>query len=713
MMHIRKWLRILINRSLVLGTIDRPSVHDLVLDFTVAQHSADELCLQHGCVVNAFRDTRPADAFGRRRFDKSVSRDPLCIYVCDEVGHHATVVCQRDTGQELGLSWLADTPQDAIVMAAAKALGVKRLLSLAESAESTKDWWLAARHYSILQAVTQDIEGAAAAYVPCSKALDALEKVLSDSQSQSESESESVDEVILRTLNIWLQSIPENQHEELVAHIQGSEVEKRNPVGGATIKLVKTPGLLVQGNLLECVEIMYNVFSSLTVASRTHAIEETRYTTGIMAFNAPNWAALYPLAADFSWDVWCGEGGCDLILAAKQYDFDRDHRALIEGFWGDLFIWSGGAAGPLAMHWGDITSANDNLAMALAVLRGPVKNQEHLTGEAVGIVFMAGAIPCMCYHCHMAVDHRTEITAFMSDWGLNWHDVDEAVDAMAAMLPFVRNRGADTAPDMQTVSSEYCAWWAKTGWYLCAAEPGVSAAEVAESLPSIDDILASNPLEPCSLLSNCEFSNLFVNVGCVWEKIGRHAEALSYATAALENDLAHCGAIAPSVRVFAHMLQGRSHAALGNTKAAADAFEAAVELAQKYELWLLQALALKDLKLLVFDGLGHRDHGSRRLGEVLRLLVGPAEVMTPLMDGLDAGELMRLPPPDAGYQVAFEQQEEEEDQVDLVLRLGLSVPSLRALRAELSAMKVKALKQRAREFGAKKTGVLFFCGVFI
>eukprot|EP01052_Picozoa_sp_SAG31_P019382 SAG31_NODE_1409_length_8471_cov_12.764931_5_plen_336_part_00 len=32
MLHLRKWLRILISRSLVLGTVDRPSVHDLVRD---------------------------------------------------------------------------------------------------------------------------------------------------------------------------------------------------------------------------------------------------------------------------------------------------------------------------------------------------------------------------------------------------------------------------------------------------------------------------------------------------------------------------------------------------------------------------------------------------------------------------------------------------------------------------------------------------------
>ena len=34
-LHIRKWLKMLIDRSLVLGTVDCASLHDLVLDFTI------------------------------------------------------------------------------------------------------------------------------------------------------------------------------------------------------------------------------------------------------------------------------------------------------------------------------------------------------------------------------------------------------------------------------------------------------------------------------------------------------------------------------------------------------------------------------------------------------------------------------------------------------------------------------------------------------
>ena len=78
-------------------------------------------------------------------------------------------------------------------------------------------------------------------------------------------------------------------------------------------------------------------------------------------------------------------------------------------------------------------------------------------------------------------------------------------------------------------------------------------------------------------------------------------------------------------------LQGRALAALGQTSAAAAAFERAAHEAHTYGLWLLEAFALRDLKLLVLDDLGHGDHGSRRLGAVLGLLSSPASELTPLL----------------------------------------------------------------------------------
>ena len=42
----------------------------------------------------------------------------------------------------------------------------------------------------------------------------------------------------------------------------------------------------------------------------------------------------------------------------------------------------------------------------------------------------------------------------------------------------------------------------------------------------------------------------------------------------------------------------------------------------------------------LLDGMGHGEHASRRLGAVLRRLKGPASMLSELLEGLDAAELM-------------------------------------------------------------------------
>ena len=154
-MHIRKWLRILLNRSLVLGTIDRPSVHDLVLDFAVAQQSADALRENHRAIVNTFREARPADAHGRHKFTASQRDSAMCAYVTTEISYHLRkgwqLPMERDALAMTG--WLGDVPQDEIVVAAGSVLGIDRLAAAAQRAEADGDPWLAARYYSVVSIV--------------------------------------------------------------------------------------------------------------------------------------------------------------------------------------------------------------------------------------------------------------------------------------------------------------------------------------------------------------------------------------------------------------------------------------------------------------------------------------------------------------------------------------------------------------------------------
>ena len=182
--------------------------------------------------------------------------------------------------------------------------------------------------------------------------------------------------------------------------------------------------------------------------------------------------------------------------------------------------------------------------------------------------------------------------------------------------------------------------------------------------------------------------NPMVYTAQVCEKLGEHGKTLIYAAAALETDLTKGGTRLPSDRIPAYSLRGRAHAALGHTTEAAVAFESAADEAHRYGFFLWEMFALRDLKLLVLDGMGHSDHGSRRLGAVLRLLKGPDTMLNPMLKGCDAVQLMALPPPDSACIVVYGQGEED--------------PAVTVLRQELSGLKLKALKSRARELGVSE-----------
>jgi hypothetical protein len=142
----------------------------------------------------------------------------------------------------------------------------------------------------------------------------------------------------------------------------------------------------------------------------------------------------------------------------------------------------------------------------------------------------------------------------------------------------------------------------------------------------------------------------------------------------------------PTSQIMAHCIKGRILARRKQMKDANAAFEAAFVQAESLELWLLAAFALRDLKLLVLDSIGHGDHGSRRLGDVLRHLKGPADRLTELLGGLSVTELVALDPPEAGYEM-------------MQLCSAPADSHLEELRTELSAMKLSVLRKKASSSG--------------
>ena len=61
----------MLDRCLILGHVDRPQLHDLVLDYCQTQYTPESYRQAHAKVVEAFRASRPINASGVPIWDSS------------------------------------------------------------------------------------------------------------------------------------------------------------------------------------------------------------------------------------------------------------------------------------------------------------------------------------------------------------------------------------------------------------------------------------------------------------------------------------------------------------------------------------------------------------------------------------------------------------------------------------------------------------------
>ena len=165
---IRKWLKILINRSLVLGTVDRPQLHDIVLDYVIKQHPKDVLASAHRVAIELFRARRPAQHGWTE--DNLSTDDQTGLYIVREVSYHvANALALTDKSEwdkDLQImSWLNDFyfGQDAIPFETAVVLGREKVLALSDSSWEAGHLWISALQRSLVamsdkQYVGKDLE---------------------------------------------------------------------------------------------------------------------------------------------------------------------------------------------------------------------------------------------------------------------------------------------------------------------------------------------------------------------------------------------------------------------------------------------------------------------------------------------------------------------------------------------------------------------------
>jgi hypothetical protein len=312
MMHIRNWLRILLNRSLVLGTIDRPSVHDLVLDFAVAQHSADDLRQAHRRVVDAFRAARPVDAHGRCMFDMSNREHSLSVYACAEISYHLKNGWQVDMeADDLALSgWLGDVPQDEIVVAAGITLGLEKLTAVAQRAERDKDLWLAGRYWFMVSAVKTHTDGQGTGNVEAARSLDLISEFLETVGDSVSSEllyhAHAVQLQAVLTFTIAMDFPTMHSHKEAIDQVLDTKAAADEAAdAGMVHKLLGVP-LQMQGQLADAGKMYLAGMRAHAAGAHSNADAVTRSKCHLLVYSWLHVLDLYLLQPDWDWDLAFG-----------------------------------------------------------------------------------------------------------------------------------------------------------------------------------------------------------------------------------------------------------------------------------------------------------------------------------------------------------------------------------------------------------------------
>jgi hypothetical protein len=562
--------------------------------------------------------------------------------------------------------------QDEIVVAAGRVLGPERVEGLAAAAEASKDWWLAARYWAIVQSAMPI--AAAAGLAPTLRALGALDAL--GATSESDPDSGLIQDFQLAQVAglaaTWDIGGDLARRPDLVELVCRSKAAGRDPMRVGLIALVTRIVPALKGANAElCGKECFTITMFFLASAQTDPDPVMRSKCFATAYNFTQVSGPMLLHPDFSWDAVYGTNGATMNASFEAYDYDKHHSFLNTNLGGDWYIWWCAPNLPLLQHWGDMARANQNWDRLFEIVRR-ITQEPNYANEATGLVIGPGVWASLVWSCRLPADQREMIANMMASCQLTWSKADDTIDRGASAV--FRPRGDRTADGSYWHSVENIATVAKCGYILMAADPRVSDEEIMLGLPSVEQAIAESctfpsPVGSCATMTHSLWNQLML-CAAVCEKLGRYDNALVYATAALGPDSAKLGTVVPAERVLLQSIQARSLAALGRISDAAATFEAAAAEAHRYGLFLYEAFALRDLKVCALDGMGHGDHGSRRLGEALRQLTGPTELLTPLLDPpwwihrghlchavkhFDAAELMAMDVPEPDYEVVFEQ----------------------------------------------------------
>jgi hypothetical protein len=359
LLNIRRWLRQLIDRSLVLGTVDKPSLHDIVKDFVVSQKSEEERRAMNRRLVELWRSKRPAGGWDVRL---DIGAASVSQYMSSAAVHHMRGALTADGSDDaIATEWLADFPQDAIPVLAARALGPERSEKLAEDAEREGLWWVASLRWSAAAQSEHPIWGYARALPLFERGAAALARVEPGGSACTQREKNQLEvEVLLKALQSYaVEPAATAGYNGRLQHVLETDPEAADIL--TRLNVVQFTDMIPPfmtgdrdgwgAGLLKLAQISRQALATVYESDHTRRCQLLQWLAG-----SPCWDAMVA-SPGFSWGLF-GEGGSLLLEHARLYDYSRMH-ALCKWSSHDWGVCFPGGSVALALHWGDLAGADE------------------------------------------------------------------------------------------------------------------------------------------------------------------------------------------------------------------------------------------------------------------------------------------------------------------------------------------------------------------
>ena len=612
-LSIRRWLKVLIDRSLVLGTVDRFFVHDLVLDYCIAQHSAAEMKAAHRILVDFLRDSRPQTA-GQKEWRWGLANDASCKYVRFQIQHHIRQSGWNPTAKP---EWLLDLPQDDIVVMSSKVAGFENLSELVVAAEERSDDQATVAKLAALAARTQFLAGGAALALGWSKK--AAEQLTEIATAEVGPElREGLDRLEIEVLGSLFSAQDMESFDKY-----GHRPEYLCATTSGRMLAADVAFLFFYQSFMQYLMPMLSAKTGPEVADALRKFQNAwmRFPEHLAASAAAAETSQYqrekcmmtltsiaPSAGmlrheKFGFDKFFGEEGQFLKLAVEVYDYDSHHEWMCTTQMGlDSVLVGYVVPDVLSYHYGDVGSCVHYLKDKILPCLERALDEPNRALQWPTLISFWWGWPNLALLVGADTELAQAVATIFAKAQLTWHTADATVDTAQPSWPSLTARGissGDKEGDSGWASVEVWSWGSKLMWVLLASKPGVSAEEVMDGLPSVAELkifLCSGNHNSALGCFGC--ATLTTLVGLVCEKMGHHEQALTWADATISPDYAGIGTMSEYAHAIGYRLKGRCLAQLGRTSDAVAVFEQVAALGDELGLYLHELLALAELQSL-------------------------------------------------------------------------------------------------------------------